>query len=158
MWGQLLFVVQGVGLLLAGAVITAFGMTSVFVPQDIGFLQMSPEAIAEFGPRLGPLISHDRTTFGGMLIASGVAILLGSLWGFRRGDGWQWWAYLIAALPPYVATLWIHYNIGYINHFHLSPVYIGLGLLLTALLLSRSYLCDSGDSADSGRAGKLSRA
>jgi hypothetical protein len=143
-WGQLLFVVHAVGLLVAGSLIMAIGMTNVFVPQDLGFLGMSPEEISSFGLELVPLIAHDRASFGGMLIASGLAILLSTLWGFRRGDRWQWWAFLLAAIPPYAATLWIHLDIGYIDHLHLSPVYIGAGLVVLGLAVSRGFLCARG--------------
>jgi hypothetical protein len=87
-WGQLLFVVQGLGLLGAGLAITAIGATSVFVPEDLEFLGTTAEALGSANPRLVPLIAHDRATFGGMLIAGGLVVLLTALWGFRPGDRW----------------------------------------------------------------------
>lgn len=139
-WGQLFFVLQAVGLIVAGATILFLGVTSVFVAEDIAFLHVEPEAIAAFDPELTPLIAHDRATFGGMLIAAGVGLLLTTLWSFRRGDRWLWWTYLLTILPPYAMTLWIHGHIGYTNQFHLSPVYIGIGLLVAGLVLSAPHL------------------
>ncbi|MEM7233918.1 MAG: hypothetical protein AAF517_17200 [Planctomycetota bacterium] len=139
-WGQLLFVVQAVGLIVAGATIMGFGMTSVFVPEDIEYLQMPAHTIRGFDPELTPLIAHDRATFGGMLIAAGIGLLLTTLWSFRRGDRWLWWTYLLTILPPYLMTLWIHADIGYMNQYHLSPVYIGIGLLLLGLVFSARHL------------------
>ena len=139
-WGQLCFIVQAVGLLAGGATIMFFGMTSVFVAEDITFLGMEPATIIQFDPELKSLIAHDRATFGGMLISAGIGLLFMTLWSFRRGDRWLWWTYLLTILPPYVMTLWIHSSISYTDHFHLSPVYIGIGLLVLGLTLSASHL------------------
>lgn len=139
MWAQLLFVVHASALILAGLTILAFGVTEVFVPQDIEFLGMDAGQLAQFDLQLKALIAHDRATFGGMLVSAGIAILLTTLWGFRRGDAWLWWTYLLVMLEPYLLTLWIHRSIGYWDQFHLLPVYIGVVLLVAALALSRSY-------------------
>lgn len=139
MWAQLLFVIHASALILAGTTILTFGVTAVFVPQDIEYLGMNADQLASFGPQLKALIAHDRATFGGMLVSAGIAILLTTLWGFRRGDAWLWWTYLVVMSAPYILTLWIHRSIGYWDHFHLAPVYIGLVLLVSGLLLSRHY-------------------
>lgn len=139
-WGQLCFVVQSVGLITAGATILVIGMTSVFVAEDVAFLGMEPEAVEAFDPELVPLIAHDRATFGGMLIAAGIALLLTTLWSFRRGDRWLWWTYLWTILPAYAMTLWIHVSIDYTDQFHLSPVYIGMALLAVGLGASGPHL------------------
>ena len=139
MWAQLLFVVHASALILAGLTILTFGVTEVFVPQDIEFLGMDAGQLAQFDLQLKALIAHDRATFGGMLVSAGIALLLTTLWGFRRGDAWLWWTYLLVMLEPYLLTLWIHRSIGYWNQFHLLPVYIGIVLLVCGLALSRSY-------------------
>lgn len=139
LWAQLLFVIHAAALILAGVTILTFGVTEVFVPQDIEYLGMNVDQLTLFDPQLKALIAHDRATFGGMLVSAGIAILLTTLWGFRKGDAWMWWTYLIVMIEPYLLTLWIHRSIGYWNLFHLAPVYIGLILLLAGLVLSRRY-------------------
>lgn len=136
---QLLFVIQGVGLILAGAVITYFGATTVFVPQDLEYLGAGVEALKKVHSNLIPLIAHDRCTFGGMLISSGVLISLSALWGFEPRQRWLWWTYLVGGYPAYLVTLGIHSHIGYESFIHLLPVYIGLALLTTSLVLSYPY-------------------
>jgi dihydroorotate dehydrogenase len=91
-------------------------------------------------PQLIPLIAHDRATFGGMLLATGVAVLLVTLWGLRRGERWLWWTVGLGALPAYLATLWIHFDITYTDPLHLGPVFIGLVLHLLGWALSAGYL------------------
>ncbi|MEO1998491.1 MAG: hypothetical protein ABGZ17_24875 [Planctomycetaceae bacterium] len=125
-WGQLLFVIHGAVLIVAGLVITSIGMTSVFVPEDLEFLHTSAEDLRGIHPQLVPLVAHDRSTFGGMLIACGVATLLPALWGFRRGQAWLWWALMLAGNTAYVATIIVHWTVGYDSLKHLLPAYGGL--------------------------------
>jgi hypothetical protein len=145
-------VIHGFALLGAGAMISVIGVTTVFVHEDLDFMQTTAEALRAANPRLVPLVAHDRASFGGMLLASGWAFLLPALWGFRAGAGWLWWSYLGAGLPAYVAAIGVHYAVGYTHVWHLLPAFSGLALFLAALGLSRPFLC-----ADS-RQGSASRA
>src|SRR5207245_2934336 len=79
------------------------------------FMGTTREVLVTANPRLVPLVAHDRASFGGMLIASGIALLLPSLWGFRQGQRWLWWAFLLAALPAYAAGIGVHFAVGYTN-------------------------------------------
>jgi dihydroorotate dehydrogenase len=148
-WGQLVFVCQAVGLLGAGTVILTLGMTSVFVSSDLDFLNMLPSAFHAFDPQLMPLIAHDRATFGGMLLSSGTALLLTTLWSCRAGERWLWWTYLLVLLPPYAMTLWIHFHIGYTDTIHLLPIFAGLFVTTAGLLLSAPYLLRRGGRSGS---------
>ncbi len=139
-WAQLLWVVHAVGLLFAGGLILGIGMTSVFVAEDRGFLCMTTEQVQALGERLMGVVAHDRATLGGMLLATGTAMLLPVLWCFRRGEAWLWRAMLGLGLPAYAAAIGIHYHVGYTDWRHLVPAWIGLGLWAAGLGLSRGYL------------------
>jgi dihydroorotate dehydrogenase len=141
LWGQLLLVVHGFGLLAVGAAISAIGVTETFVPEDLEFMRTSAEALAAANPRLVPLIAHDRASLGGMLLASGWAFLLPALWGFRNGSAWLWWCLLTAGLSAYAAALGIHFTVGYESPEHLLPAFAGMAIFLLGLGLSYSYLC-----------------
>jgi hypothetical protein len=141
LWGQLLLVLHGFGLLGAGVTISAIGVTEVFVPQDLEFMGTTAQALAAANARLVPLVAHDRATLGGMLLASGWVFLLPVLWGFRNGSAWLWWSLLVGGLSAYTAALGIHYTVGYHSLFHLLPAFGGLCILLLGLGLSYSYLC-----------------
>ena len=140
-WGQLLFIIHGAVLVVAGCVIATVGITTVFVPEDLEFMQTSSEHLFGAHPRLVPLIAHDRATFGGMLIACGVCVLLSSLWGFRRGHAWLWWALVGAGVSAYAATISVHWHVGYDSLKHLLPAYLGLAMVVVAGMLSRAHLC-----------------
>lgn len=141
LWGQLLMVVQGAVLLVAGLVIAFVGITSVFVKEDLEFMHTSADALAAVSPRLLPLIAHDRASFGGMLIAVGLAVLLPALWGWREGSAWLWWTLLLAGSAGYTAALAVHLAVGYTNVGHLLPAFAGFAFLLLGLALSYPHLC-----------------
>jgi hypothetical protein len=143
LWGQLLLILHSVALLAAGVMISFIGVTHVFVPEDLEFMQTSAEALRAANPRLVPLIAHDRATLGGMLLASGWAFLLPALWGYRNGRSWLWWAFLIGGLCAYAAAIGVHLVVTYTAIEHLLPAFAGLLLFLIALGLSYPYLCGS---------------
>jgi dihydroorotate dehydrogenase len=142
LWGQFLCIIHACGLLGAGIVISTIGVTHVLVHEDLEFLQTSLAAIREAHPRLLPLIAHDRSTFGGMLLANGLAFLLAGLWGFRRGEAWLWWSMAIAGASGYAAALGVHFAVGYTDVAHLLPAFLGMGCLALGLGLSREYLLE----------------
>jgi dihydroorotate dehydrogenase len=143
LWGQLLLIIHGFGLLAAGVGISAIGVTHVLVHEDLAFMQTTAEALRAANPRLLPLIAHDRATFGGMLLASGWVFLLPALWGFRNGSAWLWWTLLTAGLAAYAAALGVHFAVGYIDLMHLLPAFAGLALFSLGMGLSHAFLCRS---------------
>lgn len=140
-WGQLALLAHSTALVAAGLAISCVGITRVFVPEDMEFMRTTRETLLAASPHLLPLVAHDRASFGGMLVASGVGFLLASLWGFRRGTGWLWWTLALAGIPAYTATIGIHLAVGYHSPWHLAPAFAGLGLFATAMALSYPYLC-----------------
>jgi hypothetical protein len=141
LWGQLGFVVQAAGFLGAGLVIATIGATDVFVREDLEFLGTTSAALHAASHHLVPLVAHDRATLGGMLLSTGVALLLTVLWGFRQGERWLWWTLLLAGTPGYVAAIGVHVAVGYESAFHLAPAFAGLGIFAGALAASYPTLC-----------------
>jgi dihydroorotate dehydrogenase len=145
-WGQLLLVVMGAGLIGAGLLITAIGCTDVFVREDLEFLRTSAAELFVAHERLVPLVAHDRASLGGMLLANGLVVMLTTLWGFRAGARWLWTAFAWAGSVAFAAAVGVHYAVGYTSTFHLLPAFIGLGLWWLALTLTRSWLCPTNAS------------
>jgi hypothetical protein len=104
-------------------------------------METTAEALAAANPRLLPLVAHDRATFGGMLLACGLAVLLSSLWGYRQGARWLWWTLLAAGSAGYAAAIGVHLAVGYTNAWHLAPAFAGGAVFLLGLGLSYPYLC-----------------
>ena len=141
--GQLLMIVTGIGLLAGGIAVSIVGLTGVFVPSDLEFLDTDTAHLKAANPHLISFVAHDRAGFGGALISAAIAIILLSLWGWRRGEAWVWWTLLLAAIAGFAPTLVIHYRIHYTDPSHLAPVYVGVVLTATALALAHPYLCDT---------------
>ncbi|MSQ95476.1 MAG: hypothetical protein EXR98_13085 [Gemmataceae bacterium] len=125
--------------------ISAIGMTHVFVHEDLEFMQTTADVLLAQNPRLVPVVAHDRATFGGMLISSGLIFLLPAMWGYRNGSAWLWWTMLIAGVCAYVAAIGVHFAVGYCDMVHLAPAFAGMGIFLVGLGMSYGYLCDEGD-------------
>ena len=140
-WGQLLSVTLGMGLIGAGIAIMSVGVTTVFVPEDLVFLCTTSATLQASNERLVSLIAHDRAGFGGALVSNGLAVLLLSLWGVRRGARWVWWTLVSAGVPGFVAALGVHWAVGYLNWWHLLPGLFGLALYGTTLALLFPFLC-----------------
>jgi dihydroorotate dehydrogenase len=139
-WGQLLLIIEAAAVITAGATICTIGSTSVFVPEDLEFMHTTAERLHAANPRLVPVVAHDRASFGGMLLAVGIATLLPALWGVRQGETWLWWMLGLAGSVGYLATLAVHLHVGYTSFEHLAPAFAGLGLLWLALALLGPYL------------------
>jgi hypothetical protein len=139
--GQLLMVCTGLGLFVGGAVVSAVGLTEVFVASDLEFLRTGPDELHAANPRLLSFVAHDRAGFGGALMSAAAAITLLSAWGWRRGESWVWWSLALAAIAGFLPAVAVHGAIGYTDAVHLAPVFAGMGLTLTALVLARPYLC-----------------
>lgn len=140
--GQLIFVILGVGVLVAGITISLIGSTYVYIETDIRFLGTTSLAIQKFNEHLTPLIAHDRAGLGGALISEGVILLLMSLWGYREGERWLWWGYCLGGFAALVPAIGIHFLIGYETFSHLLPAYVACMLFLAGLAFSYKYLCN----------------
>lgn len=139
-FGQLMFVILGVALIIGGIVISAIGITKVFISTDIAYLCMSAEIINELNDKLIPVIAHDRVGFGSVLITIGLLVFMIALWGYRRGEQWVWNTLTIGAIPAFATGIGTHFYIGYTTFIHLLPVYILVVLYMAGLVLSYSYL------------------
>ncbi|KFF98806.1 hypothetical protein IQ62_22875 [Streptomyces scabiei] len=138
--GQLLLIVTGAGLFVGGAVISVVGLTSVFVTTDLAFLGTGTQTLESVNPRLVSFVAHDRAGLGGALMAAAVAIVLLSAWGWRRGEAWVFWTLAAAAAAGFLPAVVVHGVIHYTDFIHLAPVYFGIAMTGTGLLLARPYL------------------
>lgn len=140
MWGQLCFVALGASLAVGGLVIAGIGVTRVFVPSDLVYLQSSAAELSAFNARLLPLIAHDRAGFGGALFADAIVLLIISLWGIQIGRSWIWRTLLVGGGPAFFAGLGVHFEIGYTDFLHLLPAWFAFALYVAGLFLLYPYM------------------
>jgi hypothetical protein len=77
--GRILLIVTAASISAGGFTIMMVGVTKVFVPQDLTFMNMTVDELRAVNPRLVPLIAHDRAGFGGGVFCCGVTLLV-CLW------------------------------------------------------------------------------
>jgi hypothetical protein len=129
------------GMILGGFIIMGVGMTRVFVPQDLEFMQLTVADLHAINPRLVSLIAHDRAGFGGGLCSSGLTVLL-SLWcGARPRERGLWWAFLLAGSIGFSCAIGVHPIVGYHSFIHLFPAYLGAIAFGVALVLLYRPIC-----------------
>jgi hypothetical protein len=129
------------GMLAAGTTIMAIGMTSVFVPQDLAFMGMTPSDLGKISARLVPVIAHDRAGFGGGLFSTAVTLLL--LTRHARLSRSFIQTVAVMGLTGFGAAIGVHPAIGYTDFTHLAPAYLGAVLFAaTVLRLSQEYIVE----------------
>jgi dihydroorotate dehydrogenase len=133
-------VILGLSLALGGIVISVIGASSVFVPTDLSYLCLTPEALNEFNERLIPVIAHDRAGFGSALLSVGLLVLMLTLWGIRAGERWVWWTFTIGAIPAFSSGIATHFIIAYTDFFHLLPAYFALLLYIIGVISTAPFL------------------
>lgn len=132
--GRFLLLAAGAGMVVGGGTIIVVGMTSVFVPQDLAFMQVLPSDLSTVNPRLIPLIAHDRAGFGGGICSCGVLVL----WCAWRAQPSRslWQVLALVGVAGFGTAIGVHFFIGYQDFVHLLPAYAGCGLYSAGLLLA----------------------
>jgi hypothetical protein len=127
--GRLLLLVTSACLVLGGLIIMSVGMTTVFVPQDLEFMEVSAADLEAVNPRLIPLIAHDRAGFGGGVACCGLTMFFSIYCGQASRSLWQ--TLLVSGVAGFGTAIGVHFPIGYMSFTHLAPAYLG-GIMFTA--------------------------
>ncbi len=137
---QLMMVLLALGVLLSGFFIMSVGLRDVLIPSDRVYLGNDQQYFAAaLDGRLLRFIAHDRAGFGGALASLGAGLLTTALWGWRAGEQSTWWMLLVASTAGFGAALAIHIAVGYVDFFHLVPVYVGIAWVARVLYLSNDW-------------------
>jgi len=123
------------GVTIAGLVIFTVGVSNVFVPEDLAFMQVTERDLDDVSPRLIPLITHDRVGFGGAVFTLGLIALVCVWCGPASRALWE--ALAVAGTVSLAAAITPHVLIGYTDPWHLAPVILATGSLVVGLVLTR---------------------
>ena len=134
-FGWRLMLATGAVMVAAGLTITAVGMTSVFVPQDLEYMDTTAARLNALNPRLIPLIAHDRAGFGGGVLNVGLLVVACTWFGAPSRHLWQ--ALAVAGMVGFATAIGIHPLVGYNNPVHLAPACLGAVSYSVALALTR---------------------
>jgi hypothetical protein len=132
--GKAFLFFSSTGILFAGLTIMIVGMTTIFVPQDLDYMNITVCGIDKINTKLKPLIAHDRAAFGGGLAT------IGLLYFFiiRRSSATinLWQIIAVSMAVGFSTAIGVHFFIGYTSFTHLFPAYFGaatsaIGLTMT---------------------------
>jgi hypothetical protein len=132
--GRACLLATGVLLIAGGAIIMIVGSTTVFVPQDIQYMGLTPAELNQINPRLIPLIAHDRAGFGGGLCCTGITVLFCVWCGKPSRSLWE--AIAASGIIGFATAIGIHPIIGYNSLSHLLPAVIAAIVFIVGLALT----------------------
>jgi hypothetical protein len=142
---RLLATIWGGGTLLGGIAILFVGMFPVFVAEDQQYLGASAALLHQINPQLVAYIAHDRSGFGGALIALGIMVL-GIVWFAGKAhlySGRRW--LVLAWIVSVLTAIGIHPLVGYNSLSHLVPFLLKDGAFALALVLCHQRRIESHD-------------
>jgi len=131
--GRALLLATAMGMIAGGMTVMIFGMTRVFVPQDLSFMELARSDLQSISPRLIPLIAHDRAGFGGAICTAGITVFFSVWCGAPSRSLWQ--VLCFAGLVGFAAAIGIHPIVGYTDLFHLAPAVLGAMMFIAGLIL-----------------------
>jgi hypothetical protein len=133
--GRWLLLATAAAMVVAGVTISVVGMTVVFVPQDLTYMDTTPAKLEALNPRLIPLIAHDRAGFGGGVLNVGFLALACTWCGRPSRHLWQ--ALACAGAVGFGTAIGVHPLVRYNNPVHLAPACAGAVSYAAALGLMR---------------------
>jgi hypothetical protein len=131
--GRALLLATAVGMVLGGATVMTFGMTRVFVPQDLTYMGLARTDLQAISPRLIPLIAHDRAGFGGAICTAGITVLF-CVWCARPSRS-LFQILLVTGVVGFGAAIGVHPVVGYNDIFHLAPAIAGAIMFVIGMAL-----------------------
>jgi MFS family permease len=131
--GRALLLAVAGGMIAGGLTVMTFGMTRVFVPQDLIFMGLARSDLQTISTRLIPLIAHDRAGFGGAICTTGVTVLL-CVWCARPSRN-LWQILCLAGVIGFAAAIGVHPIVGYNDLLHLAPAILGAIMFVAGLIL-----------------------
>lgn len=132
--GQALLLATAAGMIAGGFTVMTFGMTRVFVPQDLTFMGLARADLQAINTHLIPLIAHDRAGFGGAICTAGVTVLFCVWCGTPSRSLWQ--ILCFAGMIGFVTAIGVHPAVGYNDLIHLAPALLGACMFIAGLILT----------------------
>ena len=131
--GRALLLAVAGGMIAGGLTVMTFGMTRVFVPQDLDFMGLARSDLQMISTRLIPLIAHDRAGFGGAICTTGITVLF-CVWCARPSRS-LWQILCLAGVVGFAAAIGVHAIVGYNDLVHLAPAIVGALMFVAGLVL-----------------------
>ena len=138
--GRPLLSVTALALLFSGGFALFLTVTGQFLPHDVHYLQMNAAdlcAVAEC--RINAFMFHDRTAFGGSLIAVAILYLWLIEFPLRDGERWAWWTIALTGATGFASFL-AYLGYGYLDSWHGVGTLALIPVFLVGLVRSRELV------------------
>ncbi len=142
--GRPLLVLMALGLMLSGAFAMFLAATNTFLPHDVAYLGMQPEALCGLHAcRVVHFMFHDRVSFGGTLVAIGTLYLWLLAFPLRVGERWAWWTLLLSGSIGFL-SFFAYLIYGYLDWWHAVASLGMLPLFVGGLAMLHGHLVPEG--------------
>jgi hypothetical protein len=143
--GSTLMAVAAAGFIGYAALFFARNFTDSFLELGIGPAEVSvgKDQIQQFSPSLYHYISHLHLAVSGFLAATGLAVLLLTVYGVRAGHVWAWVAAVAAPVLGIAVGLPAHYPWNFDTLGHLGLIYLAILVFVVGAALSGKGLLDA---------------
>ena len=108
----------GLFIMIGGVIALLLSLTSIVLPYDESFMQLSREELVLFNERLLWFMAHDRMTLAGTMISGGIVYMTLSKYGVKYEMLWAKQAIDIAAIIGFLGIL-LFIGYGYFDWLHL---------------------------------------
>lgn len=132
-WGW--YFLFGLSILIGGLLALLISITTIVLPYDEYFLNMTKETLDNFNSRILLFMAHDRMTLAGTMISGGIVYIALAYFGIRKGLLWAKQATDAAAIIGFLGIL-MFIGYGYLDWLHLlfwlvlAPFYV-MGFIKT---------------------------
>jgi hypothetical protein len=131
-----------VGFIGYGIIFFILNFTDQFLELGIGpgQVDVGRGEIQQFSPSLFHYVSHLHLAVAGGIAAIGLAVLLLTIFGVRRGQLWAWSAAVATPVLFLAVALPAHYPYGLDTLGHLGLVYLAVAIFVVGALLALAGL------------------
>lgn len=130
----------GLMLVLCGGFALFLSATHRFLPHDIEFLGMTASELCGFYDcRVNHFMFHDRTAFGGALIAIGTLYMWAAQFPLQHGRAWAWWMFVVSGAVGFTSFL-AYLGYGYLDSWHGAATLLMLPVFVVGLIKSFFHL------------------
>lgn len=118
----------GLSILFGGLIALYFALTSIILPYDESFIELTKEELLQVNPRILAFMSHDRMALAGTMISAGILYIQLARHGIKSGLHWAKIAFHSAAIVGFLGIL-LFIGYGYFDWLHglfwliLLPIY-----------------------------------
>jgi len=131
--GRFLLSITGLMLAVSGGFAIFQSLTGYFLPQDVHALGFDAAQLAAAANiRVVRFMFHDRVSFGGALIAIGIAYWYLSEFPLRTGAAWAWWTLCVSGVCGFTSFL-AYLSYGYLDTWHGAATLLLLPVFVTGL-------------------------